>query len=59
MRDWKMSHKNTVLENAGMEKREKEKYGKIIIWHYAYRMHELNNATKDASCQFISSRVST
>ena len=22
---------------------------KIIIWHYAYRMHELNNAAKDAS----------
>ena len=22
---------------------------KIISWHYAYRMHELNNAAKDAS----------
>ena len=22
---------------------------KTIIWHYAYRMHELNNAAKDAS----------
>jgi len=41
------------VENARMEKAGKEKIWKavckIIIWHYAYRMHGLNNAAKDAS----------
>ena len=34
---------------------------KIISWHYAYRMHELNNTAKAPVCQFTSSssRVST
>ena len=27
---------------------------KIIIWHYAYRMYELNNAAKDRRRQFAS-----
>ena len=45
MRDWKMWHKNTGLENAGMEKAGKEIWKaicKIIIWYYAYRMHAMN-----------------
>jgi len=31
MRDWKMWHNNTGLENAGMEKAGKEKYGKPYV----------------------------
>jgi len=53
MQDWKMRHKaakGVKCRNGNSRKRKIWKaVCKIIIWHYAYRMHELNNAAKDAS----------
>jgi len=53
MQDWKMRHKVAKGGKCRNGKSGKRKIWKvvckIIIWHYAYRMHELNNAAKEAS----------
>jgi len=61
MRERKMRHKAAKGRKCRNGKSRKRKIWKavckIIICRYAYRMHELNNAAKDATvCQFTSSR---
>ena len=52
-RGWKMRHKAAKGRKCRNGKSRKRKIWKavckIIICRYAYRMHELNNAAKDAT----------
>jgi len=53
MQEWKIQHKTTGGGKCRNGKSGKRKVWnavcQIIIFHYAYRMHEVNNAAKDAS----------
>ena len=57
MQERKMRHKADKGGKCRNGKSRKRKIWKavfkIIIWHYAYRMHELNNTAKDRGRQFV------